>query len=256
MRVSECVATIALQITMAVTHRTAGGPAATTRAAAPGSSGYCGERGGPSGDHARRRPFCSLWTLRREPESVAVVHRHSVRTSLPQPLQRNSQPVTTIALQIRTAGGPAATTRAAAPSGGSGYCGERGGPSGDHARRRPFCSLWTLRREPESVAVVHRHSVRTSLPQPLQGDSQPVTTIALQITMAVTHRTAGGPAATTRAAAPSGGSGYCGERGGAAAPSGGSGYCGERGGPSGDHARRRAFCSLWTLRREPESVME
>ena len=185
----------------------------------------------------------------------------------------DSQPVTTIALQItmavtdRTAGGPAATTRAAAPSGGSGYCAchcrERGGPSGDNARRSPFWRLWVLhlplqrargaqrrQRAPQTsfsqhlqcdsepartntmeitMAVVHRHSVRTSWPQPLQCDSQPVTTIALQITMAVTHRTAGGPAATTRAAAPSGGSGYC------------ACHCRERGGPSGDNARRSPF---------------
>ena len=205
--------------------------------------------------------------------TMAVVHRHSVRTSWPQPLQCDSQPVTTIALQItmavthRTAGGPAATTRAAAPSGGSRYCAchcrERGGPSGNNARRSPFWRLWVLRlpqqrargaqrrqRAPQTsfsqhlqcdsepartntmeitMAVVHRHSVRTSWPQPLQCDSQPVTTIALQITMAVTHRTAGGPAATTRAAAPSGGSGYC------------ACHCRERGGPSGDNARRSPF---------------
>ena len=78
-----------------------------------------------------------------------------------------------------------------------------------------------------TMAVVHRHSVRTSWPQPFQCDSQPVTTIALQITMAVTHRAAGGPAATTRAAAPSGGSGYC------------ACHCRERGGPSGHNARRK-----------------
>ena len=57
-----------------------------------------------------------------------------------------------------------------------------------------------------TMAVVHRHRVRTSLPQPLQCDSQPVTTNALQITMAITHRTAGAP--------------------------------------SGDNARRSPFCSL------------
>ena len=98
--------------------------------------------------------------------------------------------------------------------------------------------------------------------EPLQRDSQPVTTIALQITMAVTRRTARGPAATTRAADPSVGSGYCAchcrEQGGpaattrAAAPSGGSGYCAchcrERGGPSGDNARRSPFWRLWVLR--------
>ena len=88
-----------------------------------------------------------------------------------------------------------------------------------------------------TMAVVHRHSVRTSWPQPLQCDSQPVTAIALQITMAVTHRTAGGPAATTRAGGPSAVSEHC------------AGHCGESRAPSGDHARRRPFCSLWTLRR-------
>ena len=157
---------------------------------------------------------------------MAVVHRHSVRTSWPQPLQCDSQPVTAIALQItmavthRTAGGPAATTRAGGPSAVSehcaGHCGESRAPSGDHARRRPFCSLWTLRRSPCCSLWTLRRSPFCSLwTQPLQCDSQPVTAIALQITMAVTHRTAGGPAATTRAGGPSAVSEHC------------AGHCGE-----------------------------
>ena len=97
------------------------GPAATTRAADPSAvSGHCGESR-PSGDHTRRRPFCSLWTL---------------RPSAPQALLQS--------LDTAERAGPAATTRAAGPSAVSGHCGDSR-PSGDHARRRPFCSLWTLR---------------------------------------------------------------------------------------------------------------
>ena len=77
----------------------------------------CGESRAPSGDHARRSPFCSLQRLRR-------------------PLRREPGP-------------PAATTRAAAPSAVSGdcagHCGESRAPSGDHARRSPFWRLWALR---------------------------------------------------------------------------------------------------------------
>ena len=262
------VTIIALQITMAVTHRAAGGPAATTRAAAPsGGSGYCAchcrERGGSSGDNARRRPFWRLWLLRLPLQRARGAQR---RQRAPQPLlealatapataeseggpaattraaapsgtapataeseraqrrQRAPPPLlealATAPATAESEGGPAATTRAAAPSGGSGscacHCRERGGPSGDNARRSPFWRLWLLRL-------------------PLQR--QPVTTIALQITMAVTHRAAGGPAATTRAAAPSGGSGYCACH-----------HCRERGGSSGDNARRRPFWRLWLLR--------
>ena len=146
------------------------GPAATTRAAGPSAvSGHCGlRRRRPSGDHARRRPFCSLWTLRREPAQR--------RPRAPQALLQSLD---------------TAAFGAAGPSAVSGHCGESR-PSGDHARRRPCCSLWTLRRQP--------------------AQRRP----------------------RTRAAGPSAVSGHCGESR-----------------PSGDHARRRPFCSLWTLRREP-----
>ena len=163
-------------------------------------------RRGPSGDHARRSPFWRLWVLRL-PLQRARGPAATTRAAGPSAVSGHC-----IALQIpmaathRTAGGPAATTRAAVPSGGSGscacHCRERGahrrprapqallqsleavgtapatakseGPSGDHARRRPFWRLWVLRL-------------------PLQR--------------------ARGPAATTRAAGPSAVSRHCGEQG-------------------------------------------
>ena len=125
-----------------------GSPAATTRAAAPsGGSGYCAchcrERGGPSGDNARRSPFWRLWVLRLPLQRARGAQR---RQRAPQPLL---EALGTAPATAESEGGPAATTRAAAPSGGSGYCAchcrERGGPSGDNARRRPFWTLWVLR---------------------------------------------------------------------------------------------------------------
>ena len=149
----------------------------------------------------------------------------------------------------------------------------RRGPSGDHARRSPFWRLWVSRRERRPRAP---HHARRSpfwrlwvLRLPLQrARGPPATTraagpsavsghcIALQIPMAVTHRTAGGPAATTRAAVPSANSGYCAchckERGAQRRPRApqallkalGTAPATESEGPSGDHARRRPFCSL------------
>ena len=176
-----------MEITMAVTHRTAAGPAATTRAGGPSAvSGHCGESR-PSGDHTRRRPFCSLWTLRREPAR---------RPRAPQTLLQS--------LDTAERAGPAATTRAAGPSAVSGHCGL--------LRRRPFCSLWTLRRQPAQR--------RPRAPQALLQSLDTA-----------------GPSLDTAA--------FC-----AAGPAAVSGHCGESR-PSGDHARRRPFCSLWTLRREP-----
>ena len=221
------------------TAERAGPPAATTRAAAPSAvsghcAGHCGESRAPSGDHARRSPFCSLWTLRREPghcgESRAPSGDHARRSPFcslwtlrrepgPQRRPRAPQPLLQSLDTAERAGPPTATTRAAAPSAVSGHCaghcGESRAPSGDHARRSPFCSLWTLRREPGPQR-------RPRAPQPLLQSLD-------------TAEKAGPPAATTRAAA----------------PSAVSGHCGESRAPSGDHARRSPFCSLWTLRREP-----
>ena len=81
------VPAIALQITMAVTHRTAGGPAATTRA------------GGPSAVSEHCPGHCEE------------------REEIPQPVPAIALQIT-MAVTHRTAGGPAATTRA-------GLCGER-----------------------------------------------------------------------------------------------------------------------------------
>ena len=234
------------------------GPAATTRAADPhAASGHCGESR-PSGDHARRRPFCSLCTLRREPAQR--------RPRAPQALLQS--------LDTAERAGPAATTRAAGPSAVSGHCGEpaqrrprasghcgESRPSGDHARRRPSCSLWTLRREPaqrrprapqallQSLDTAERAGhCRESRPSSDHARRRPSCSLwtlwrepaqrrprapqALLQSLDTAERA--GPAATTRATGSSAVSGHCGESR-----------------PSGDHARRRPFCSLWTLRREP-----
>ena len=185
-------------------------------------------RRGPSGDHARRSPFWRLWVLRL-------------------PLQR--------------ARGPPATTRAAGPSAVSGHCialqipmavtrRTAGGPaaiSGDHARRRPFwrlwvlrlplqtrrrpfCSLWTLHcfANPSGSNAQNRRGPST---EPQGAQRRPRAPQSLLEALGTAPATA------------------------------------KSEGPSGDHARRRPFCSLWTLRRspfcslwtlrrEPESVME
>ena len=166
---SQPVTTIILQITMAVTHRTAGGPAATTRAADPsGGSGYCA-------CHCRER-----WGAQR-------------RQRAPQPLL---EALGTAPATAESEGGPAATTRAAAPSGGSGYCAchcrERGGPSGDNARRSPL--LEALGTAPAVAQRARGAQRRQRAPQPLLE--------ALGTAPATAERE-GGPAATTRAAAPS-----------------------------------------------------
>ena len=174
------------------TAERAGPPAATTRAGGP--SAVSEESRAPSGDHARRRHFCSLWTLRREPG--------------PQRRPRAPEALLQSLNTAERAGPPAATTRAGGPSAVSE---ESRAPSGDHARRSPFCSLWTL---------------RTPGPQ-----RRPRAPEALLQSLNTAER-AGPPAATTRAGGPSA-------------------VSEESRAPSGDHARRRHFCSLWTLRREP-----
>ena len=267
---SKPARTNTMEITMAVTHRTAGGPAATTRAGGPSAvSGHCGESR-PSGDHARRRPFYSLWTLR--PSAVSG-HRTAGGPAATTRAAGPSPPALLQSLDTAERAGPAATTCAAGPSAVSGHCGDSR-PSGDHwtlrrepAQRRPrapqallqsldtaeraspaatrraagpsavsghcrpFCSLWTLRREPAQ----RRPRAPQTLVQPLwrePAQRRPRAPQALLQSLDTAERA--GPAATTRATGPSAVSGHCGESR-----------------PSGDHARRRPFCSLWTLRREP-----
>ena len=147
--------------------------------------GPCGESRAPRGDNARRSPFCSLWTLRRPLRREPGPQR---RQRAPQPLLQDT---------AERAGPPAATTRAAGPCAVSGHCAghcrESRAPSGDNARRSPFCSLWTLRREPG----------------PQRRQRAPKVLLEALDTAPATAERAGPPAATTRAAAPSGGSGYC-----------------------------------------------
>ena len=205
-------------------------PAATTRAAAPsGGSGYCACHEEDSQRHQRRqraprrdrlhkqllrsiykaiRMPCKHWSCKSQ--------WHQCTDTLRKHPSRGRQPAA-----------PAATTRAAAPSGGSGYCAchedsqrhqrrqpapqpllaalgtapatrkTASGTSGDNARRGPFWRLWVLRlprRQPAAPSGTSGDNARRSpfwrlwvlrLPRGRQ------------------------PAATTRAAAPSGGSGYC-----------------------------------------------
>ena len=144
-------------------------------------------RRGPSGDNARRSPFWRLWALRLPLQRARGAQR---RQRAPQPLSGGSgycachcrerggpsgdnarrspilEALGTAPATAESEGGPAATTRAAAPSGGSGYCAchcrERGGPSGDNARRSPFWRLWVLRLRRERGA-----QRRQRAPQPL-----------------------------------------------------------------------------------------
>ena len=207
---SEPVRTLAAQITMAVAHNHNGSQplpealdtAPATRKAASGTSG----------DNARHSPFWRLWILR---------------------LPRGRQ-----------AAAPAATTRATAPSGGSGYCAcheedskrhqrrqrapqppwsapatrTASGTSGDNARRSPFwCACHAEDRQ--------RHQRRQRAPQPLlealgtapatrtasgtSGDNARRSPFWRLWVLRLPRRQPAAPAATTRAAAPSGGSGYC-----------------------------------------------
>ena len=182
--------------------------------------------------------------------TMAVAHRDMLQTSVPQPLQCDSERVRTLAAQIKMAvahnhngspfwrlwilrlprgrqpAAPAATMRATAPSGGSGYCAchaedsqqhqrrqrapqpllealgtapatrTASGTSGDNARRSPFWRLWVLRLPRGRQQAAPAATTRAAAPS---GGS------ALRLP----RRQQAAPAATTRAAAPSGGSGYC-----------------------------------------------
>ena len=192
---------------------------------------------------------------------------------------------------------PAATTRAAAPSEGSGYCAchtegskrhqrrqrapqpllealgtapatrrAASGTSGDNTRHSPF---WRLRRVRGQPAGSQRHQRRQRAPQPLPEPVESAPAIA-RAASGTSGDNAAAPATTTRAVAPSGGSGYCAchaepaapaatTR--AAAPSGASGECASHAegsqrqpatartasGTSGDNARRSPFWRLWRV---------
>ena len=251
---------------------------------------------GTSGDNPRRSPFWRLWVLR---------------------LPRGRQPAA-----------PAATTRAAAPSGGSGYCAcheedsqrhqrrqpapqpllealgtapatkTASGTSGDNPRRSPFWRLWVLRlprRQPAATTRAtapsggsgycachedsQRHQRRQPAPQPLLAalGTAPATRKTASGTsfdnarhspfwrlwvLRLPRRQPAAPAATTRAAAPSGGSGYCAchkedsqrhqRRQRAPQPLlealGTAPATKTASGTSGDNPRRSPFWRLWVLR--------
>ena len=151
--------------------------------------------GAPSGDNARRNPFCSLWGLRRplrrepgpqRPQRAPQPLLQSLETA-PATAEGAGPPAATTraaallqSLEIapataERAGPPAATTRAAAPSAISGDYAGHSGESRTPKRRQ---------RAPQPLLQSHC------------GESRP-------------------PAATTRAAAPSAVSGDC------------AGHCGE-----------------------------
>ena len=106
----------------------------------------------PSGDNARRSPFCNLWRLRRplrrEPgpqrrqRAFADSENHCFAN-------HNGNSAKTVFTNML----PAAFTLRFA-----------GAPSDDNARRNPFCSLWRLRRPLRREPGPQR---RQRAPQPL-----------------------------------------------------------------------------------------
>ena len=193
----------------------------------------------PSGDHARRRPFCSLWTLRRTLRREPGPQR---RPRAPGP-QRPRAPQALLSLWTlrQRAGPPAATTRAASPSAVSGHCaghcGESrtAGPSavsGHCARepgpqrrpRAPQALLQSLDTAPATAeragpAAATTHAGGPSAvsgtlrrePGPQRRPRAPEALLQSLNTAPDTAERAGPPAATTRAAGPSAVSGHCGE---------------------------------------------
>ena len=177
---------------------------------------------GPAGKNPRRsslRRLCVLRLPRKEKP------RFSRRQSAPQLLQ---EALCTASATQRGAAAQPATIRAAAPSGGSGYCvcqAKRSrGPAGDNPRRSSFRRLCVLRLPRKEEP---RPSRRQSAPQLLQE--------AL-CTASATQRGAAAQPATIRAAAPSAGSVYC--------------VCHAKRsrGPAGDNPRRSSFRRLCVLR--------
>ena len=202
--------------TAPATAERAGPPAATTPQ--PLLQSHCGESQAPSGDNARRSPFCSLWRLRRPLRREPGPQR---RQRAPQPLLQSLE---TAPATAERAGPPAATTRAAAPSPVSqncaGHCGDSRAPK--RRQRAPQSLLQSLETTPVFCGESRVFS----------GDNARCSPFC-----SLTAERAGPPAATTRAAAPFAVSGDC------------AGHCGESRAPSGDNARRSPFCSLWRLRR-------
>ena len=126
----------------------------------------------PSGDHARRSPFCSLWTLRREPgpcgESRAPSGDHARRSPFCS--------LWTLRRPLRREPGPQRRQRAPQP---------------------------LLEAAPSAVSGVQRE------PGPQRRPRAPQPLLQSLDTAPATAERAGPPAATTRATAPSGDSPFC-----------------------------------------------
>ena len=221
--------------TAPATQKTAAALAATTHAAARlGGSVYCGchAKGnrGPSGDHPRRSSTWRLCALRlpckrqlrpqRQPRAPQL-HLEALCTA---PATAAAAATTRAAARL---GGyvycachargsrastwslcvlrlprkaPAATTCAAARLGGSVYCAchakDSRGPSGDHARRSSTWRLCVLRLP------------RERQPRPQRRPPAPQLDLEAMCIAPATQKATAAPAATTRAAAPLGGSVY------------------------------------------------
>ena len=175
----------------------------------------------PSGDNARRSPFWRLWVLRlprgRQPAAPAATtraaapsggsgycachedsQRHQRRQPAPQPLLEALGWV--LRLPRRQPAAPAATTRAAAPSGGSGYCACHEEDSQRHQRRQ---------RAPQPLLKALGTAPATKTASGTSGDNPRRSPFWRLWVLRLPRRQPAAPAATTRAAAPSGGSGYC-----------------------------------------------
>ena len=119
-----------------------------------GENQYCGNHNGSSAQTQGARILAAAITMRFAAcrNHCFANHNGSNAQNRRGPQRRPRAPRAllqspeTAPATAERAGPPAATTRAAAPSAVSGHCGESRAPSGDHARRSPFCSLWTLRR--------------------------------------------------------------------------------------------------------------
>ena len=226
---------------------------------------------GTSGDNARRSPFWRLWRVLRAPRP----RRRLWRLRLPR-----GQPAA-----------PAATTRAAVPSGGSGEC---------NARRSPVWRLWRLRLPrglPAAPAATtraavpsggsgycachedsKRHQRRQRAPQPLLEALESARAVSGALEPAPATRTASGASGDNARAAE--GAGACGECEDSHGQPGGSGYCAchedskrrqrrqrapqprlepletapamrTASGTSGDNARRSPFRGVWRVQRAP-----
>ena len=128
---SQALIALAVQITMAVAHK---------HTLPTSENPCCGNHNGSSAQRHVANIRAAAITMRFRTSENPCCANHNGSSAQSQwvlRLPRGGQPAA-----------PAATTRAAAPSGGSGECeaSQRAasGTSGDNARRSPFWRLWVL----------------------------------------------------------------------------------------------------------------